>query len=335
MFYGSTQLLKRAAGTCLAVALLLGSAGLAVAQYREDLPPTGPLLPVENPTILEKTGTMLPLDAAFTRSDGQKVHLSDEFSDGKPVILSLVYYSCPSLCGFNQQALVDAVLSGPRNLKLGADYRIVVVSIDPDDTPADSAKKKELYQAKIGLGPTAPGFTYLTGTESNIQALADAVGFGFKRNPYPKGGDKFLHSTGIFVVTPEGRLSQTILGITYEPDTLHLALVDASHGKLGRGMLNLALCCGAMHFNPNTGRYENNPWFYAGTAGGLLTIACVGVFLAIMWRGEMRGRPVGDTGEETDESATGDASEATRDPAAGGGNDVNDPERTSPGRSGL
>jgi protein SCO1/2 len=292
-------------------------------QYREDHIPLGPPVAVENPTIEEKTGNMLPLDAEFEDAAGKKVRLGDIFGQGRPVILSLVYYSCPSLCGFNQQALVDAVLSGPRDLKLGKDYDIVIVSIDPDDTPADSAKKKATYQAKIGRGPMDPGLTYLTGTEENIQALAKAVGFNYKKNPMPQG-DKFLHSTGIFVCTPEGRLSQTILGLQYEPDQLHLALVDASHGKLGRGMLSIALGCGAMHFNPRTGHYEHNPWFYAGTAGGLLTMACTAIFLGVMWRGELKGK--GEAGKEAGESEGALES--------GSGDDEN-AEGTRTGKSGL
>lgn len=321
------NLMKRGAAVMTVAAALLAGAGGAFGQYRVDHIPAGPPVAVENPGIREKTGTLLPLDTTFTGSDGKAVRLGDIFGHDKPVIVSLVYYSCPSLCGFNQQALVDAVLSGPRDLQLGKDYDIVIVSIDPDDTPADSAKKKETYQAKIGRGPKDPGLTYLTGTEPNISALADAIGFDYKRNPMPQG-DKYLHSTGIFVCTPEGRVSQTILGLQYEPDQLHLALVDASHGKLGRGMLSFALGCGAMHFNPNTGKYEHNPWFYAGTAGGLLSMACVGVFLAVMWRGEMRGA----RGKEAVQEAGPDGVEGGAGP---GGGDVDKADGTRTGKSGL
>lgn len=260
----------------------------ANAQYRDDLPSdAGPPVAVPNPGITDKTGTLLPLDATFTESDGKPVKLGDLFNHDRPVIVSLVYHSCPALCGFNQQALCDAILAGPRDLKFNRDYDIIIVSFDPDDTPAIAASKRAIYQAKIGRGPTDPGFIYLTGDASNIQRLADAVGFGFMRNPYPKG-DKFLHSTGIFVCTPEGRVSQTILGIQYEPDQLHYALVNASHGRLGGGLLAVALCCGAMHFDAKTGRYVQNPWFYAGTAGALLSIAFVAGFLGLMWRGEIK-----------------------------------------------
>jgi protein SCO1/2 len=333
MTHGLHNFMRRGAAALAVMAALLAGASGVRGQYRADHIPAGPPVAVENPSIQEKTGTLLPLDATFTAADGKTVKLGDIFGHNKPMIVSLVYYSCPSLCGFNQQALVDAVLSGPRDLKLGTDYDIVIVSIDPDDTPADSAKKKEMYQAKIGRGPTDPGLTYLTGTEGNISALAEAIGFGYKRNPLPQG-DKFLHSTGIFVCTPEGRVSQTILGLQYEPDQLHLALVDASHGKLGRGLLSIALGCGAMHFNPNTGKYEHNPWFYAGTAGGLLSMACVGVFLAVMWRGEMRGTRAREAMEATG-VRTGEAAGEKAERAGSGDGDVEEGDGTRTGKSGL
>ena len=141
-----------------------------------------------------------------------------------------------------------------------------------------------------------PGFTYLTGSLENIQALADAVGYGYHRNPNDKNADpatgKFAHSAGIFVCTPYGRLSQTIQGIDFPTDQLHFALVQAADGKIGSGFLEqVELPCGAMRLGPNG--YEVNPWFWAGTAGGGASILFTAVFLGLMWRGEFKKRKQG------------------------------------------
>ena len=265
----------------------------AKAQYREDIGPVGPPVAVPNPEITEKPNAAIPQDLVFTRWDGKKVKLADLFNQNKPVILSLVYFSCPNLCGFTQDDLVNAVKEGPRGLVLGKDYDIVVVSIDPDDTPAAAAAKRNGYLKKLERPESQAGFTYLTGTRENIKALADTVGFGYRQNFGLKPDDtagKFAHSSGIFICTSYGRLSQTILGVNYEPDTIHNALRLASDGKIATGMLGVGLACGAMRFNPNTGRYESNPWFWAGTAGGGASIAFVGIFMSLMWRGEWKRR---------------------------------------------
>ena len=120
------------------------------------------------------------------------------------MILSLVYFSCPNLCNLTQDDLANAVREMPGSLKLGKDFDIVVVSIDPDDTPAIAAEKRVNYLKKMDLGENQPGFTYLTGTEANIRTLADAVGYGYRQNFGVKDGDsvgKFAHSSGIFVCT--------------------------------------------------------------------------------------------------------------------------------------
>jgi protein SCO1/2 len=275
-------LLLTAAMVCVAIGGVGGGGGgVARAQYRMDVLPEGAGQDVSIPKVVEKPNAALPLNDEFVRSDGTTVKLGSLFNHGRPVILSLVYFSCPNLCGYTQDALVDAVKDGPRNLSLGRDYDIVVVSIDSDDTPAEAAVKRGHYVDLMNRKPSEPGVTYLTGTEANIKDLADTVGFGFRRNFH---GDKYLHATGIFICTPNGHLSQTILGLDYPPDTLHHALAEASNGRIGSGLLMLELCCGALRFNSKTGIYETNPYFWAGTATGIVTIFMLGAFLIYLWR---------------------------------------------------
>jgi len=286
------NILRRNIATCVAGVVLFAGGLLARAQYREDHIPAGPPMSIPNPGITEKPDAALPLDMTFTQHDGTKVRLGDLFNHKKPVVLSLVYFSCPSLCNFSQGDLANAVLQGPRSLRLGADYDIVVVSIDPDDTPELATAKRTNYLGLMDRKPSQTGFTYLTGSEPNIRKLADTVGFGYRQNigdAANDGAGKFAHSSGIFVCTPDGRLSQTILGINYDPDKLHNALLTASSGKIGSGFLEtVALPCGAMRFNPNTGRYESNPWFWAGTATGGASIMFMAIFMTVMWRGEWK-----------------------------------------------
>src|SRR5439155_21614026 len=48
--------------------------------------------------IVEKLNDPVPLDGAFTDSDGNPTSIREQLADGRPVILNLVYYRCPTLC---------------------------------------------------------------------------------------------------------------------------------------------------------------------------------------------------------------------------------------------
>ena len=275
---------------CAFAATLLLLCAPALAQYRTDSIPEGPPVPIPNPQVIEKPNALIPQDLEFTRSNGQKVKLGDMFNHGRPVILTLVYFSCPNLCGLVQDDLINAIRSGPRSLKVGKDYDVVIVSFDPDDTPALAAAKRSRYLILAERPESEPGLIYLTGTETNIRQLADTVGFGYRRNFGVSDNDpagKYAHSAGIFVCTSNGRLSQTILGIGWPTDKLHYALLQAADGKIGSGFLEtVGLPCGAMRLGAHG--YESNPWFWAGTATAAATITFMAIFLGILWRGEWK-----------------------------------------------
>ena len=274
------------------MALPLSAGSSASAQYRlQDPPATGPAVQVASPEVMDRTGSMLPLDLEFTTSDGKKVKLDDLYKQGKPVVLSLVYFKCQSLCIYTQDDLARVIRTNPRGIELGKDYDVVVVSIDPDDLPGEAAAKKIRYLEMMGRGTNSKGLTYLVGSEKNVKTLADAVGFGYKRNYGVEETDsvgKFAHSAGIFVTTSYGKISQTIQGVGYSPDAFHNAVIVAAQGKIGTGMLGVGLACGAVHFNPSTGRYEHNQWFWAGAAVGMASLAFVSLFLGNLWLGEYK-----------------------------------------------
>src|SRR5262249_39649003 len=58
----------------------------------------------------------------------------------------------------------------------------------------------------------------------------------------------FAHAAGLFVFTPDGRLSRVLYGIDRTRD-LRLALVEASQGKLGSAWAQLLLFC--YHYDPS------------------------------------------------------------------------------------
>src|SRR5438128_7130707 len=81
--------------------------------------------------IDQKLNEQVPLDAVFKDEQGREVRLI-EFFKGKPVVLSLVYYSCPMLC--NQ--VLNGMLAAFRqtSLNLGEQFEVVTISFDSKET---------------------------------------------------------------------------------------------------------------------------------------------------------------------------------------------------------
>ena len=241
------------------------------------------------PQVLQKVGVaqhlnqQLPLDASFVDENGKSAKLGDYF--GKhPAILSLVYYTCPMLCSEE----LDGITSSLEMVKLtpGKDFDVVVISIDPSDTPEQAAKSKALYVKRYGRPETAAGWHFLTGQRPAIDAVTNAVGFGYVRVPGPDGKlSQFAHASSIEIVTPEGKLAQYYLGVEYSPKDLLLGLIDASGNKIGSPVANILTYC--YHYDPHLNRHS---LIIARVVqfGGMITVAGLGGFMFLMFRRDVK-----------------------------------------------
>ena len=88
------------------------------------------------------------------------------------------------------------------NMELGKDYTVITVSINPRETAALAASKKKKYLESLGRPGAAGGWHFLTGEETQIRRLADAVGFHYV---YDEGTRQYAHPAGVIVLTPRGR----------------------------------------------------------------------------------------------------------------------------------
>ncbi len=254
------------------------------------------------PQVLQKVGVsqhlnqQLPLDAGFVDESGKAVRLGDYFGK-KPAILALVYYTCPMLCSEE----MDGLTSSLEMVKLtpGRDFDVVIVSIDPSDSPEQAAKSKALYVKRYGRPETAAGWHFLTGQRPAIDAVTNAVGFGYVRVPGPDGKlTQFAHASSIEIVTPEGKLAQYYLGVEYSPKDMLLGLIDASGNKIGSPVANILTYC--YHYDPQTNRHS---LIVARVVqvGGMITVAGLGGFMFLMFRRDVNVAREHDlTKKETD-----------------------------------
>ena len=121
---------------------------------------------LKNVGIDQKLNEQIPLDAVFKDEQGREVKLG-EFFGKKPVVLSLVYYTCPMLC----TQVLNGMLSSFRQVSfnIGEQYEVVTVSFDPRETPELAAAKKQTYVKGYNRPGAEASWHFLTGDAANIK----------------------------------------------------------------------------------------------------------------------------------------------------------------------
>jgi protein SCO1/2 len=159
-------------------------------------------------------------------------------------------------------------------------FRVLTVSIDPKDSPADAARKRDVYLRRLGRPDL--DWSFLVGAESQISALAGSLGFAYR---YDARSDQFAHAPVLFVLSPDGRVSRYLYGLDYPPRDLRLALVDASAGKVGRTLDRVLLRC--FRFESASGRYGAHVLNLV-RLGGVLTVLGLALGFVRLRRVEQR-----------------------------------------------
>jgi len=253
--------------------------GAPTAGYRSD-----PGMPSTTmPTALREIGfdqnidQKLPLDATFRDETGKTVTLGSYYGQ-RPVLLAFIYYECPMLCTQVLNAMTATI--SMMSLDAGKDFELVLVGIDPRETPAQAAAKKTEYLHRYKRPGAEAGWHFLTGDEPEIKRVAKAAGF---RYAWDEQTQQYAHPTGLIVTTPDGRLARYLFGIEYGPRDLNLSLVEASQGKVGSFADQLLLFC--YHYDPMTGRYGIYVMRTLRVAG-VATVLLIGTFIVVMVRRE-------------------------------------------------
>jgi protein SCO1 len=231
--------------------------------------------------IDQKLNEQVPLDLMFRDETGKSVRLGDYFGS-KPVILALVYYKCPMLCTRTLNSL-EATMR-VMSLNVGSQYSVVTVSFDPHETPALAAAKKQEYLAHYERPGGAAGWHFLTGEESSIRQLTEVVGFHYNYDPQ---SGQYAHTTGLVVLTPQGKIARYFYGVEFSPRDLELSLVEASANKIGSPVDEILLFC--FHYDPSTGKYGLAIMRVIQIAGAI-TVLGLGSFMTLMLLRERESR---------------------------------------------
>ena len=195
----------------------------------------------------QRLGERGPLNLPFRDESGSVVQLSDYFGK-KPVLLTLVYYRCPMLCG---QSLVSLTRSlRAMSQSVGDDFEIVTVSFDAKETPELAQAKKQAFLEQYDRPRAYKGWHFLTGDQASIDALAQSVGF---RYVYNGSNGQFAHAAGLVILSPEGLITRYFLDIDYPPKEIQSSLAKAQAGLIGAAVGQVLMLC--YDYDPTTGKY--------------------------------------------------------------------------------
>ena len=234
-------------------------------QGQSDLP----TLPKIEVGIEEKLGTVVPLDLQFLNDKGDTVTLGQLID--KPTILTFVYYDCPSICGPFQSGIAEFI---PKiGMELGKEYQIITISFNPLDTPEKGVQKKQNYIQQIPE-EQQKHWIYLTGWQENITRITSVVGYYYK----PTGLD-FAHPSALIVLSPQGKVTRYLFGISFLPFDVKMAIIEAQKG-LERPAINkvLELCFS----------YDNKSRSYTlqitSIVGGITILAALVVLAVLIFK---------------------------------------------------
>ena len=232
--------------------------------------------------ITPNRGAQVPLEIPFVDSARGEVTLGDSFDGTRPVILTLNYSNCPMLCSLQLNGLFAALEQ--LQWDIGENFQMVTVSIDPLETPEEAEATKQRYLKLYGRPGVGDAWhSLVTSNEEDIHSLADVVGFGYA---YDARTEEYAHPAVAIVLTPDGRVSQYLTGVVYEPQTVRLALLEAGQGQIGSTLDMVLLYC--LQFDPERGRYTVA--MNVMRAGGLVTLLALAGMIFAFWRvGNRRG----------------------------------------------
>lgn len=274
--------------------------------------------------VEEHLDRALPLSLDFVDTAGERAPLSRYVTGQRPVIFTLNYSNCPMLCSLQLNSLATAITELDR--RLGRDFDVVTVSLDPAETTERARETEARFRTQVGSagadekGSSAgsatllpAGWHFLTGSKANIDALADSLGI---RYGYNEARKEYVHPAVLVLATPSGRISRYLYGIDYVRKTLSLSLVEAAEGKIGTSVDRLILYC--FHYDDSEGKYAPVAMNIM-RVGGSLTALALGSFLGAYWFRQARRRGLQSLAEPALATA---GSQATRSPSTARTGDI-------------
>ncbi len=267
--------------------LAIALSSLAIAPetraFAHDEAPTPIPAEMSHVGVTEHLDAPIPAEAHFRDQDGNAVTIGQYFGK-RPIALILAYHRCPVLCSLIQHAAATTfkALADTDGKVVGKDYDVIVLSIDPTDTPEVAKQKRDEIVSAYGHPETVAGFHYLVGEKAEIDRVANAVGFGYQ---YDERQNQYAHPSVLMLVKPNGEMARYLYGLAFEERDLKFGILEASEGKSITTVDRVILYC--YHYDPQTGKYTIIATRVMQIGAGFSAL-CLFALLGWLWRMEKK-----------------------------------------------
>lgn len=231
--------------------------------------------------IDEQTGAFLPLDAQFFDESGNAVTLGELID--KPTVLLPNYFYCPNSCSLNLANLAAAV--NRMKMTAGKDYRLIALSFNDNDTPADARDAKQNYLRLLYDEFPEDQWSFVTGTKENISVVLETIGYAFK----PVDDGTFIHPSALVTVAEGGKVIKYVYG-SFIPGDVEMALSEATRGEPAISVKRLLNYC--FNYDP-----DKNKTFFQTTK--IVALLVFGSLIAFFFLKVLRRKDAGDTSGTT------------------------------------
>lgn len=237
------------------------------------LPARAAFSPFDKAGIDHLDDARVPMTTGYLDAKGEPVTLQ-EISKDKPIVLVPVLHHCPNICGVTLGGLLSAIEAQP--FVPGKDFSLVAFGIDPEEGPQAATDDINSLRRRFPK-MSFDGIHALTGEADDVGQAMDMLGY---RYGYDETIQQYAHIAATAVLTPDGRLSRWLYGLSPQPNDLKLALIEAGKGKIGSWTDQLLLLC--YHYDPVTGQYGSIVQIALRISGGVFVAGGAGaIFLAL------------------------------------------------------
>ena len=221
--------------------------------------------------VAEKTGAFLPLDREFVDENDSVVTLGGLIE--KPTILLPIYFYCPNSCPTNLANLALAI--NRMKMEVGDDYQVIALSFNHLETAENARNAKNNYLKLLYEGFPEEQWRFLTGSQENISAVLETIGFTFK----PLEDGTFIHPSALVTVAPDGKVIKYVYG-TFIPGDVEIALAEAAKGVPATSIKRLLNYC--FNYDPDT----NKSFFQGVKIAALALFGGLGLLFLVrfIWR---------------------------------------------------
>jgi protein SCO1 len=214
-----------------------------------------------------------PGNYTLTDSSGTPFSLRDY--RGKPLVISLIYSACSSVCPVTTQHLADVVSEAGRVFGLDR-FAVLTVGFDArNDTSPRMAQFASLQGIKL------PNWRVASGDPATIEALLKDLGFSYRA---VAGG--FDHPTQTTILDRDGKIYRHVYGDDFPLPMFMEPMKEAIYGTAAplsfRGIVDrIKFICTA--YDPGSRRYRTDFGLVFGAAIAAFSLFAMAGFILREW----------------------------------------------------